>query len=80
MQTARLSDGSRKTIEIAEVCGLDERGNAKLRTLFEFRREGVDPETRKVLGRHVVVAKPTFFDDFALRGVPLDESVFKGVS
>ena len=78
VQTARLSDGSRKTIEIAEVCGLDERGDAKLRTLFTFRREGVDPKTRKVLGRHVVVAKPTFFEDFALRGVPLDADVFKG--
>ena len=79
VQTARLSDGSRKTIEIAEVCGLDDKGNAKLRTLFEFKREGVDPETRKVLGRHVVVAKPTFFEDFALRGVPLDESIFAGL-
>ena len=79
VQTARLSDGSRKTIEIAEVCGLDEKGNAKLKTLFEFKREGVDPETRKVLGHHVVVAKPTFFEDFALRGVPLDESVFAGL-
>ena len=79
VQTARLSDGSRKTIEVAEVCGLDEKGNAKLRTLFEFRREGVDPKTRKVLGRHVVVAKPTFFDDFRLRGVPLDESIFAGL-
>ena len=79
VQTARLSDGSRKTIEIAEVCGLDEKGNAKLRTLFEFRREGVDPETRKVLGRHVVVARPTFFEDFRLRGVSLDESIFEGV-
>ena len=79
VQTARLSDGSRKTIEIAEVCGLDENGNAKLRTLFEFRREGVDPKTRKVLGRHVVVAKPTFFEDFALRGVELDPSIFEGV-
>ena len=79
VQTARLSDGSRKTTEIAEVCGLDEKGNAKLRTLFEFKREGVDPETRKVLGRHVVVAKPTFFEDFALRGVPLDKSVFAGL-
>lgn len=79
VQTARLSDGSRKTTEIAEVCGLDEKGNAKLRTLFEFKREGVDPQTRKVLGRHVVVAKPTFFEDFSLRGVPLDESIFEGV-
>ena len=79
VQTARLSDGSRKTTEIAEVCGLDEGGNAKLRTLFTFKREGVDPETRKVLGRHVVVAKPTFFDDFRLRGVDLDPAIFEGV-
>ena len=79
VQTARLSDGSRKTIEIAEVCGLDEKGNAKLRTLFEFKREGVDPVTRKVLGHHVVVARPTFFEDFHLRGVALDESIFEGL-
>ena len=76
VQTARLSDGSRKTTEIAEVTGLDEHGNAQLRTLFEFRREGVDEKTRKVLGRHVVCAKPTFFEDFHLRGVDLDPSVF----
>ena len=76
VQTARLSDGSRKTTEIAEVTGLDEHGNAQLRTLFEFRREGVDEKTRKVLGRHVVCAKPTFFEDFRLRGVDLDPSVF----
>ena len=76
VQTARLSDGSRKTIEIAEVCGLDENGNAKLRTLFEFKREGVDEKTLKVIGRHVAVAKPTFYDDFRLRGVALDASVF----
>ena len=79
VQTARLSDGSRKTIEISEVTGLDEKGDAKLKTLFTFKREGVDPTTRKVLGRHVAVAKPTFFDDFKLRGVDLDESVFAGV-
>ena len=79
VQTARLSDGSRKTIEIAEVTGLDEKGDAKLRTLFTFKREGVDPTTRKVLGRHVAVAKPTFYEDFALRGVDLDPHVFDGV-
>ncbi len=80
VQTARLSDGSRKTIEIAEVTGLDEKGDAKLRTLFTFKREGVDPTTRKVLGRHIAVAKPTFFEDFKLRGVDLDESVFADIA
>ena len=79
VQTARLSDGSRKTIEIAEVTGLDGNGNAKLRTLFEFKREGVDPKTLKVLGHHVAVAKPTFFEDFRLRGVHLDDSIFSNI-
>ena len=79
VQTARLSDGSRKTIEIAEVCGLDEHGNAKLRTIFEFKREGVDEKTLKVIGHHEAVHKPTFFEDFRLRGVKLDPAVFAGV-
>ena len=79
VQTARLSDGSRKTVEISEVLGLDERGEARLRTLFEFKREGVDPNTRKVLGRHVCRAKPTFFEDFRLRGIDLDPSVFEEI-
>ena len=79
VQTARLSDGSRKTTDISEVVGLDANGNAKLRTLFTFRREGVDERTRKVLGRHVAGARPTFYDDFRLRGVPLDDSVFEEV-
>ncbi len=80
VQTARLSDGSRKTIEISEVTGLDEKGDAKLRTLFTFKREGVDPVTRKVLGHHVAVARPTFYEDFKLRGIDLDESVFAGLA
>ena len=79
VQTARLSDGSRKTIEIAEVIGLDEKGNPVTRPIFEFRREGVDENTRKVLGHHVVCRKPTFFEDFRLRGVKLDPRIFEGV-
>ena len=79
VQTARLSDGSRRTMEIAEVMGLDEQGNPVTRPIFEFQREGVDERTRKVIGHHVVRHRPTFFDDFRLRGVPLDEAIFKGV-
>jgi len=80
VQTARLSDGSRRTTEISEVTGLDADGNATLRTLFEFKREGVDEKTLKVIGHHRAVARPTFFDDFRIRGVKLDDNVFAGVS
>ena len=79
VQTARLSDGSRKVIEIAEVRGLDANGNAVLHPIFAFQRAGVDPKTRKVLGAHAAVGRPSFLGDFALRGVPFDVHVFDGV-
>ena len=79
VQTARLSDGSRKVTAVTEVLGLDDRGQPRLRDLFVFRQTGVDPKTRKVLGEHVAVGRPTFLGDFALRGVPLDAAIFDGV-
>lgn len=79
VQTARLSDGSRKVTAIAEVVGLDERGLPLLRDLFAFRQSGVEPGTRKVLGAHKTLAAPRWVGDFALRGIPFDEHVFDGV-
>ena len=71
VQTARLSDGSRKVIAITEVLGLGEHGQARLRDLFVFRQTGVDPATRKVLGHHEAVGRPSFLGEFALRGIIL---------
>jgi len=43
VQTARLSDGSRRVVEIAEIDGMDSlTGEVKLSTIFQFRRTGVD--------------------------------------
>ncbi len=79
VQTARLSDGSRKVTSIAEVIGLDDAGQPVLRDLFAFCQSGVDPKTRKVLGTHKTLAAPTWLEDFALRGIPFDEHIFDGV-
>ncbi len=79
VQTARLSDGSRKVIAITEVLGLDEHGQARLRDLFVFRQTGVDPATRKVLGHHEAVGRPSFLGEFALRGIPFDAAAFDEV-
>ncbi len=79
VQTARLSDGSRKVTAIAEVIGLDKDGQPLLRDLFAFCQTGVDPKTRKVLGTHKILAAPEWVGDFALRGIPFDEHIFDGV-
>lgn len=49
VQQARMSDGSRKVTEIAEVCGIDESGCLSLSPIFRFRRSGTGSDGR-VLG------------------------------
>jgi pilus assembly protein CpaF len=46
VQTMRLSDGSRRVIEVAELCGIDDKGEVRVETIFEFRRTGVDDNGR----------------------------------
>ena len=52
VQVARLSDGTRKIVEIAESEGLTGQGTADLKRLFRFERENLSDEGR-VAGRFV---------------------------
>jgi pilus assembly protein CpaF len=49
VQTMRLSDGSRRIIEVAEVLGMDERGEVVVSPIFKFQRTGMD-ENGKFIG------------------------------
>jgi len=42
VQLSRFRDGSRKVTSISECLGLDETGNYRFLTIFEFRSQGVD--------------------------------------
>jgi pilus assembly protein CpaF len=77
VQTTRLTDGSRKVVNICEVCG-QEAGVPVLNEVFVFKQEGIDREAgNKVLGRHQAISVPTFAEDFRARGLPLDMSWFR---
>ena len=51
VQTSRLSDGSRKVIEVAEITGIDDKGEVKIDTIFKFERTGQD-ENGKFIGEY----------------------------
>ena len=57
VQTMRLSDGSRRVVEVAELCGIDDRGEVRVETIFKFQRTGQD-ETGKFTGEYVRVKDP----------------------
>ncbi|NLE66594.1 MAG: CpaF family protein [Lentisphaerae bacterium] len=69
IQTARLSDGSRKITHISEVLGLEE-GVYKMQDIYVFRPEGLAPDG-KVAGHHVFTgATPRFAEEARRLNLP----------
>jgi len=77
VQTSRMSDGTRKVISITEITGLED-GVPQLNEIFTFNREGIDANAaNKVLGTHVPLCQPTFFEEFKRGGIILEKEWFK---
>ncbi len=75
VQTARLSDGTRKITGVSEVLGL-EGGEYKMQDLLMFKTDRVD-EKMNIIGRHVGTGnRPTFLDAARMVGLDLDEKMF----
>jgi pilus assembly protein CpaF len=69
VQQKRLTDGSRKVVEIAEVVGLDRHGEVRLAPLYKFNQKEVDGQG-KVHGTFTATGyMPSFLDEFIRRGL-----------
>lgn len=75
VHTARLPDGTRKITEVAEVLGLED-GQYNLRPLISFNNQGRG-EGGKIEGGFTGHGElPTFFEEAAILGFPLDKEMF----
>ncbi len=75
VQLSRFSDGSRKVTYITEMHGQKE-GEIQSTDLFRYVQTGVD-ENGKVQGMFAPTGNlPTFFEEFAAKGQPVDKDVF----
>jgi pilus assembly protein CpaF len=78
LQVARLQDGSRKIVQIAEVTGVED-DRVKTEEVFRFERHGVN-ESGKVQGKFKWTGyKPKLLDRFRMMGVSLPDSVWEEV-
>jgi pilus assembly protein CpaF len=61
IHTARLSDGTRKIVQITELTGMKDETHVDLRDIFIFRQSGIDAQS-SVLGRFqgIMLAEDTF--------------------
>jgi len=77
VHTARLSDGSRKVMQITEIAGMLDETHINLKDIFAFRQKGLDKEG-KVLGEFRPTGYvPTFFDEMKTRGIALPDGIFR---
>ncbi len=75
VQLSRFSDGSRKVTYITEMHGQKD-GEIQSTDLFRYVQTGVD-ENGKVHGIFAPTGQlPTFFDEFAAKGQPVDKNIF----
>ena len=77
VQISRFPDGSRRLTEMAEVLGLDDRGDYRVNRLMAFELEGKDPESGRLLGEiRPTGSRPSFEKELALTGVELKGDLF----
>lgn len=78
VQTARLSDGSRKVIQITEVAGMEDEVHLKFNDIFRFKQFSVDKEhNNKVIGEFAATGYiPSFYDDLVTHGINLSKDIF----
>lgn len=75
VQLARLSDGTRRVVNVTEISGL-EGHLVTLQDIFVFRQTGIDP-SGKVLGSLKATGiRPQFADRLHAFGIELGEDVF----
>ncbi len=75
VQQSRLADGSRKVVEVVELCGL-EGTTFNFRTLFRFEKTGIGPDGRYLGQFKATGEKPTFMDEFAIMGLKMNPELF----
>ncbi|MCC6547777.1 CpaF family protein [Candidatus Sumerlaeota bacterium] len=74
---ARLKDGSRKIVEVAEVLPLNESADYRVNTLFAYEIDHVDEDTGKIHGALRAQGNlPTFFEHAVKQGYDLTPQMF----
>jgi pilus assembly protein CpaF len=76
VQCSRLSDGSRKVMNISEITGMDENV-ISMQEIFSFHRKGIGPNG-KVLGAFRPTGiRPKFLERLRVAGVQLPAALFE---
>jgi len=77
IHTARLSDGSRKVVQITEVSGLKDDLHINLKDIFIFKQTGIDAQGN-VLGAFQATGYiPSSIEEIRIKSIELSDNIFQ---
>lgn len=76
VQISRLSDGSRKVVNIAEITGMDE-DVITMQDIFTFVRKGIGSDGRVIGSFQPSRIRPRFLERLRVSGIVLSQEVFE---
>jgi pilus assembly protein CpaF len=76
VQLSRMSDGTRKCVNISEITGLEENV-ISMSDIFNFVRRGIGPDGRVVGAFEPTGIRPKFLERLRLAGIQLPAEIFR---
>jgi septum site-determining protein MinD len=77
IHTARLSDGSRKVLQVTEITGMLDELHIGLKDIFIFAQTGISKQGNIQGEFRPTGTSPSFLGDIQKRGISLSEDMFK---
>ena len=78
VQVSRMSDGSRKVVNISEITGMEENV-VSMQEIFGFQRRGIGPDGKVVGAFRPTGIRPKFLDRLRVSGIVLAPDMFEQV-
>ncbi|MFA5144920.1 MAG: ATPase, T2SS/T4P/T4SS family [Candidatus Omnitrophota bacterium] len=76
VHTARLSDGSRKVIQVTELVGMKNDIDVNLQDIFVFKQTGIDNNGAVMGDFQATGYVPSFIKEIKMKGISLSDNVF----
>lgn len=79
VQVSRLSDGSRRVVNISEITGMEENV-ISMHEIFSFQRKGIGPDGKVIGAFQPSRIRPKFLERLRVSGIMLPASMFENVT
>jgi pilus assembly protein CpaF len=76
IHTARLSDGTRKIVQITEIAGMKNEMDANLQDIFIFKQTGIDNYGNVIGSFQATGHIPSFIEEIRVKGIPIPDTIF----